>query len=110
MTEQEQYNELLKIEEKLLYYNKYNEVSLSESDYDVLKTLYNVYFNKFNKLNVTCGACVSEMLNVCISRYSALKKQFDKVKEVEPEIEAVTPEVEAVEEVTPEVKKKGEGK
>lgn len=79
MTEQEQYTLLLTLEDRLLHFNKYNEVTLKLEDFDVLKTLYKVYFNRFSQLNTTCSSCVKEMLNVCISRYSALKKQFDKV-------------------------------
>ncbi|RZJ82581.1 MAG: hypothetical protein EOO47_00085 [Flavobacterium sp.] len=86
LTEQEQYDLLLTIEDKLLYYNKYGEVTLELSDFDVLKQLHKVYFNKFTNLNTTCSSCVKECLNVCISRYSALKKQFDKV--VEPQAPA----------------------
>lgn len=85
MTEQEQYDLLLKLEDKLLYFNKYNEVTLELEDFDTLKALYKEYFNRFTALNTTCNSCVREMINVCISRYSALKKQFDKVAEPEPE-------------------------
>lgn len=81
MTEREQYEELLKLEDKLLFFNEYNEVTLEQEDFEVLKKLYKVYFSKFTLFNTTCNSCVKEMLNVCISRYSALKKQFDKVAE-----------------------------
>jgi hypothetical protein len=99
MNEQEQYTLLMTMEDKLLTFNKYGEVTLAVEDFDTLKSLYNVYFNKFNTLNTTCSACVKEILNICISRYSALKKQFDKVIEpikqteftnpIEPEPEVV---------------------
>lgn len=79
MTEQEQYDELLKIEDKLLTFNQFNEVTLEVTDFDILKKLYAVYYNKYTSFNSTCSSCVRELLNICISRYSALKKQFDKV-------------------------------
>jgi hypothetical protein len=110
MTEKEQYIELLKLEDKLAFFNKYNEVELAPNDFDILKALYKVYFNKFQALNTTCSACIREILNVCISRFSALNKQYAKVVEA-------TVEVKAAEEMKVEsevkqgtAKKKGNGK
>lgn len=94
MTEQEQYNELLKLEDKLLFFNQFNEVTLEQDDFEILDKLYKVYYNKFSIFNKTCNSCVKELLNVCISRYSALKKQFDKVVEEVPQDNEAQPEPE----------------
>lgn len=83
MTEKEQYDELLKLEDKLLFFNQFNEVTLEQGDFEILEKLYRVYFSKFSIFNKTCNSCVKELLHICISRYSILKKQFEKVTEVE---------------------------
>lgn len=83
MTEFEQYEKLKTLEEKLNFFNQYGEVQLTPDELNTLKELYKVYFSKFQALNTSCSACIREMLNVCISRYSALKKQFDAIAPVE---------------------------
>lgn len=77
MTEKEIYSKLLTMEDKLLFFNKYNEVTLEQSDLVTLQELYKIYFPQFTKLNTTCSSCIREMLHVCISRYSHLKNLFE---------------------------------
>lgn len=105
MTERELYDELLKLEDKLLFFNQYNEVTLEQDDFAILEKLYRVYFNKFSIFNKTCSSCVKELLHVCISRYSALKKQFDKIVVAEPQNDEAQSEPELTEETKPVVKK-----